>query len=138
MCTYSESSLPVVYTCAGCSNLAQLANDIGLWLHQNQHAQMASIAGIAGQVDIHLAVLASGRPVIAIDGCQRDCVKLCLQQHDCQPNWHIRLDKLDIAMRSEGSCSLSETFTAMQYVSAQMGLDPDQHFADHLKSPQSP
>lgn len=135
MCTYSESSLPLVYTCAGCSNLAQLANDIGLWLHQHQHAQMASIAGVAGQVDIHLATLHSGRPVVAIDGCERSCVQRCLQQCALQPNWHICLDALNIQMRNEGSCSLTETFSAMQYVSAQLGFNADQHFSDHLKSP---
>lgn len=137
MCTFTQSRLPVVYTCSGCSNLAQLANDIGLWLHQNNHAQMASIAGVAGQVDVHLATLRSGRPVVAIDGCYRDCVKLSLQQQDVQPRWHIRLDKLKIDMRSEGSCTLQETFAAMQYVSARMGLEQDEHFSDHLKPPLS-
>ena len=137
MCTTNNSQLPIVYACSGCSNLAQLANDLALWLHQDGNAQMASIAGVAGHVDTHLAILHSGRPVIALDGCYRGCVSQCLSQEHVDPRWHVQLDSCGIAAQAEGSCSLQETFAAMQYVCEHIGLVADEHFIDHVKGPKS-
>jgi len=39
---------PLVYACSGCSNVAQLANDLALILNRKNLAEMSSIAGIGG------------------------------------------------------------------------------------------
>lgn len=135
MCTFSPTPVPLVYTCAGASNLAQLANDIGLWLHQQGYAQMSSIAGVAGQTTDHLEALYSGRKVIAVDGCHRQCVRRCLTLQQTQADWHVQLDKHVQVQHRDGSCSLHDTFKAMRVVGETLGVAVDEHFADHLQAP---
>ena len=43
-------NLPLVYSCSGCSNLAQLANDLALRLDRDGLAEMSCIAGVGGDV----------------------------------------------------------------------------------------
>ena len=39
---------PLVYSCSGCSNVAQLANDIAVWMSREGVAEMSCIAGVGG------------------------------------------------------------------------------------------
>lgn len=136
MCTLSNSTLPVVYTCAGASNLAQLANDIGLWLHQQQHARMSALAGLAGRDAEHIEELQSAQAIVAVDGCGKACVKHSLAQFSVTPRWHINLETIGIRKCSSGVCSLQETFKAMRHVSDCMNIQTDERFSDHLDAPQ--
>lgn len=135
MCTLSNSTLPIVYTCAGASNLAQLANDIGLWLHQQRHARMSALAGLAGRDPEHIEELKSAQAIVAIDGCAKECVKRCLANFQVSPRWHINLETTGIRKCDEAVCSLQDTFKAMRHVSEQMNIQIDTHFSDHLNAP---
>ena len=135
MCTLSNPALPVVYTCSGATNLAQLANDIGLWLHQQGHARMFALAGLASAQRSHIEALLNASAVIAVDGCGQQCVRRCLANYQISPRWHINLQSVGIDMEEDGVCSLQETFQAMQHVSRCMNLGTDGHFSDHLKAP---
>lgn len=135
MCTLSNSALPVVYTCSGATNLAQLANDIGLWLHQQGHARMSALAGLAGAQTTHIEELVNAPAVIAIDGCGQGCVSGCLARYQVTPRWRINLETIGIKKADDTVCSLQETFKAMQYVSRCMNMATESHFSDHLKSP---
>ena len=135
MCTRSTSALPVVYTCSGATNLAQLANDLGLWLHQQGHARLSALAGLAGAQATHIDNLRNAPAVVAIDGCGQQCVTRCLATHQVTAQWQINLQTLGIDMVADSVCNLQETFQAMQYVGRCMGLGTHCHFSDHLKSP---
>ncbi|RUO26764.1 zinc-binding protein [Aliidiomarina minuta] len=126
---------PLVYACSGSSNLAQLANDLALWLHNQELGCMSSIAGVGGRVPKHVQIACSGRNILALDGCSQQCVKQSLAQHGVIPTWHIRLDTLGFQHKSNGSCSLAETFMAMQYVCETMGIEADDTFSAHLHTP---
>ena len=39
---------PLVYSCSGCSNAAQMANQMALWLDCEGEAEMSCIAGVGG------------------------------------------------------------------------------------------
>ncbi len=41
-----DDPLPLVYACSGCSNVAQLANDLALRLDRARLAEMSCIAGV--------------------------------------------------------------------------------------------
>ncbi|MBF3198252.1 zinc-binding protein, partial [Pseudomonas aeruginosa] len=45
-----DDPLPLVYACSGCSNVAQLANDLALRLDRARLAEMSCIAGVGGDV----------------------------------------------------------------------------------------
>lgn len=81
-------NLPLVYSCSGCSNLAQLANDLAVRLDRSGVAQMSCIAGVGGDVPALVKVATSGRRIVAIDGCALQCVKSSLARHRVTPTVH--------------------------------------------------
>lgn len=88
-----DSNLPLIYSCSGCSNVAQMANYIALKLTQKGVAEMSCIAGVGGQVPALVKRAQRGSRIIAIDGCPLDCCKACLKQIDVEPEKHIRLNE---------------------------------------------
>lgn len=106
---------PLVYSCSGCSNVAQLANDLAVVMDREGIAQMSCIAGVGGNVRSLVNVATSGRDIIAIDGCGLGCVKQCLAQHKVEPTWHIELTHLGIKKREGEACNISEHYRAIKY-----------------------
>ncbi len=82
---------PLVYSCSGCSDVAQLANDVALRLDHGGVAEMSCIAGVGGGVPGLMKVARSGRPIVAIDGCQMHCASHCLARADVTPAEHVKL-----------------------------------------------
>ncbi|MDZ5457957.1 putative zinc-binding protein [Azohydromonas lata] len=87
--------LPLVYSCSGCSSAAQFANDLALRLDREGVAQMSCIAGVGGNVPSLVRraqeAIASGRPILAIDGCVLACARACLDQRGVRPTEHLQL-----------------------------------------------
>ena len=89
------SSLPLVYSCSGCSSAAQLANHLAVRLDRAGLAEMSCIAGVGGNVPALVALARkaalAGRPILAIDGCALACARACLQQRGLTPAEHVQL-----------------------------------------------
>ena len=94
-----RGGLPIVYSCSGCSNVAQLANEVAVRLDHAGVAQMSCIAGVGGGVSSLVKVAQSGQPVIAIDGCPLHCAQACLEQVDVSPDEHVRLYDMGLKKR---------------------------------------
>jgi uncharacterized metal-binding protein len=84
-------SLPLVYSCSGCSSAAQMANHFAIRLDRLELAEMSCIAGVGGNVKSLVKTAKSGRNIIAIDGCPLACSKACLGNHGVTPTVHINL-----------------------------------------------
>lgn len=82
---------PLVYSCSGCSNIAQLANDVAVKMDKEGIAEMSCIAGVGGNVKPLVKKAQSGRKIIAIDGCALQCVKVCLNNVGVEPDVHYVL-----------------------------------------------
>ncbi|KKO49761.1 zinc-binding protein [Arsukibacterium sp. MJ3] len=109
-------SKPLVYSCSGCSNVAQLANDLAVVLDREGLAQMSCIAGVGGQIKQLIKVAQSGRPILAVDGCPLNCVKQTLATVDVVPTWHIELTSLGYKKRDHENCDLSDAYKLLQMV----------------------
>jgi len=48
MAQKNRNDLPLVYSCSGCSNIAQLANQIAIEQDRDHVAEMSCIAGVGG------------------------------------------------------------------------------------------
>lgn len=94
-----DRSLPLVYSCSGCSSAAQMANYVAICLDRSRHAEMSCIAGVGGDVPSLVRIAKSGRPVIAIDGCALHCARGCLARHGVEPAMHLTLTELGIKKR---------------------------------------
>lgn len=88
--------LPLVYSCSGCSSAAQVAHHLAVRLDRAGLVEMSCIAGVGGNVPSLVRkaeeAIASGRGVLAIDGCALQCVKACLAQRGLEATAHVRLD----------------------------------------------
>ncbi|WNO61628.1 putative zinc-binding protein [Rheinheimera sp. MMS21-TC3] len=114
--TTNYKDKPLVYACSGCSNVAQLANDLAVVLDREGSAQMSCIAGVGGKVKQLVKVAKSGRPILAVDGCALNCVKQTLATVDVVPTWHLELTSLGYKKREHESCNLNDAYKLMQLV----------------------
>lgn len=94
-----KSPLPLVYSCSGCSNIAQLANQLAIDLDREQLAEMSCIAGLGGDVKSLVKKAHSASQIIALDGCQLNCVKNTLARHQIKPTWHFTLTDFKVKKR---------------------------------------
>ncbi|MFO1253221.1 putative zinc-binding protein [Inhella sp.] len=101
-----KDTLPLVYSCSGCSSAAQLANHLAVRLDREGLAEMSCIAGLGGDVKplVRLAQRAaeSGRTVLAIDGCALECVRHSLARHGLAPTLQVRLHELGVRKVQHG------------------------------------
>jgi uncharacterized metal-binding protein len=102
------SALPLVYSCSGCSNVAQLANSLALRLDRQGLAEMSCIAGVGGRVAALVSKAKSGRRIVALDGCPLQCVKGCLAQHAIEPDLHLILSQSGLRKRYGEDCSSAQ------------------------------
>ncbi len=104
----SFSDLPLVYSCSGCSNAAQLANALALHLDRAQCAEMSCISGVGGGVAPLVRLAQSGRPILALDGCPLACAKACLAQAGVSPSRHVILSEHGVRKRLHTEYSADE------------------------------
>lgn len=89
----------LVYSCSGCSNVAQLANHIAVRLDREGLAEMSCIAGVGGDVPSLVRDATSGRPVVVIDGCPLACCERVLAAKDVKPDHVVRLHEYGLKKR---------------------------------------
>lgn len=112
-----ENSKPIIYSCSGCSNVAQLANDIAIAIDREDVAEMSCIAGVGGNVRSMVNLAKSGRTIIAIDGCQLNCTKACLKNHHISPDYHFELTSMTGIKKAGGEkCTNIDAYKAMKKI----------------------
>ncbi|WP_128920021.1 MULTISPECIES: putative zinc-binding protein [Bradyrhizobium] len=95
----SKAELPLVYSCSGCSSVAQMANDVAVRLDRAEEAEMSCIAGVGGDVGPLVRIAKSGRPILALDGCSLRCAAQCLERQGVSPTAHLVLTDIGIKKR---------------------------------------
>lgn len=91
--------LPLVYSCSGCSDVAQLANAIAVRLDRDGIAQMSCIAGVGGRVKPLVREAMSGRTIVIVDGCPLACCEKVLQGIGITPDHAVRLQDFGLRKR---------------------------------------
>lgn len=112
----SESPLPLVYACSGCSSAAQTANEAALRLDRLGFAEMSCIAGVGGHVAPLVKLARSGRFIVALDGCALACVRECLGQHGIVPDRHVLLRELGVRKRLHAPFDPAEADSVVRHV----------------------
>ncbi|WP_323027939.1 putative zinc-binding protein [Gelidibacter japonicus] len=111
-----QKNLPLIYSCSGCSNVAQLANDIAVKMNYDGIAEMSCIAGVGGKVKSLVKTAKSNRPIIVIDGCPLQCAKECLKNIDIEPNEHIILTDYDLKKRYNTRLNLEDEMDVFEQI----------------------
>ena len=104
----NNKMLPLVYSCSGCSSAAQMANHVALQLDRRGVAEMSCIAGVGGDVPALVRLAASGRTIMAIDGCPIACAQKCLARHGVAPDVHLELGALGVRKRLHADFDAAE------------------------------
>jgi uncharacterized metal-binding protein len=89
----------LVYSCSGCSNVAQLANHIAVRLDRLGIAEMSCIAGVGGDVRSLVRKATCGEPAIVIDGCPLGCAERVLAAREVTPARVVRLHERGLRKR---------------------------------------
>ncbi len=95
----NTATKPLVYSCSGCSSVAQMANYIALKMDRNHIAEMSCIAGVGGNVKKLVRTASAGRKIIVIDGCPLACAKACLANHNIKAEVAIELTALGVSKK---------------------------------------
>lgn len=103
-----DPTLPLIYSCSGCSNVAQLANNLALRLDRAGVAEMSCIAGVGGGVPALVRTARSGRRIIALDGCKLHCTKACLGNCAVEADVHVTLSDYGVRKRFGEDCSAEQ------------------------------
>lgn len=90
---------PLVYSCSGCSNVAQLANHVAVTIDRSGLGEMSCTAGIGANIPSLLRQARSGRPILALDGCRLHCTRHCLSRAGISPDLHLTLTDFNLHKR---------------------------------------
>lgn len=93
---FGNDELPLVYSCSGCGDVAQLTNRIAVEFDRRGFAEMSCIAGVGGNVKPLVKKAQSGRRIIALDGCPLQCARHCLNNAGVEPNLHYVLTEFGL------------------------------------------
>ncbi len=104
----NKLSNTIIYSCSGCSNVAQLANKIAVKIDREKIAKMSCIAGVGGDVPSLVKVAKNAKKIFVIDGCNFSCARKCLERHDKTPNNHIILTELNLSKNMHSDFSDEE------------------------------
>ncbi|MNZ64780.1 DGC domain protein [compost metagenome] len=127
------STLPLVYACSGCSNVAQLANTLAVRLDRQGLAEMSCIAGVGGHVSALVNKARSAHRILALDGCPLQCVENCLKQHGLHADVHLILSHYGLRKRYGEDCTglqCDELFEEIKGLIAPEGQQGEQPLAE--------
>ncbi|MEH6347169.1 MAG: putative zinc-binding protein [Bermanella sp.] len=113
---------PIIYSCSGCSNIAQLANQVAVEFDREGVALMSCIAGVGGNVKSLVKQAKAARHIIALDGCALHCVKNCLAQHKVTAKHHYTLTDYGIKKRKHLDFEESDINTIKNIVLSDLNL----------------
>ncbi|MBK8953667.1 MAG: putative zinc-binding protein [Chitinophagaceae bacterium] len=112
-----KNSIPLVYSCSGCSSAAQMANYLAIQMDRKGIAEMSCIAGVGGNVKKLVRTALSGRKIIVIDGCPLACSKACLSNLSVQPDFHIDLSRHGVNKKQHEDFEKAQADEMFKYLS---------------------
>lgn len=91
----------IIFSCAGSSNVGQIANQAAIKLTRSGIGRYFCLAGIGGHVSGMIESTKAGRMIVAIDGCSVACAKKTLEHTGFQINEYVQTTDLAIEKNHE-------------------------------------
>ena len=92
-CACSETPR-LIFACSGASNLGRISDLAARTLTKDGVGKMYCLAGIGGRVSGIIANTKAASRIFAIDGCDQDCAKKCLELAGFDQVEQLRLQDL--------------------------------------------
>jgi uncharacterized metal-binding protein len=84
----------LIFSCSGAADTGEIADRAARQLTKEGIGKMYCLAGVGGRVPDIMDVTRSASMILAIDGCDKECVKHCLQQAGFKDFQHLRVTDL--------------------------------------------
>jgi len=84
----------LIFSCSGAADVGEVSDRAARKLSKEGAGAMFCMVGIGGRVEPIMKKTASASRILAIDGCNLDCVKLCLQEAGFNEFEHLRVTDL--------------------------------------------
>jgi len=101
-----SSGTKLIFSCSGAADVGEIADRVARKITKDGVGTMFCMAGIGGRVEPIMKKTQSASKVVAIDGCELDCVKKCLQEAGFADFSHIRVTDLGM---EKGKSAANET-----------------------------
>jgi len=84
----------LIFACSGAANVGGIADRAARKLTKESIGKMFCLAGVGGRIEPINQATQKASKILAIDGCELDCVKNCLQQAGFAEFEHFRVTDL--------------------------------------------
>jgi uncharacterized metal-binding protein len=84
----------LIFACSGAADTAEIADRAARRLSRQGTGQMFCLAGIGGRVEPIMDKTRASDHIVAIDGCDLDCARRCLELAGIDGVRHLRLNDL--------------------------------------------
>ncbi|MHC4153245.1 MAG: putative zinc-binding protein [Planctomycetota bacterium] len=81
----------LIFACSGAADVGEISDRVARQLTADGLGKMFCLAGVGGKVEPIMKATNSASKIIAIDGCNLDCVKSCLQNAGFDDFQHVRI-----------------------------------------------
>jgi uncharacterized metal-binding protein len=75
-----EGEPKLIFSCSGAADVGEISDRAARNMSMEGAGKMFCLAGIGGRVPGIMKITGNASKILAIDGCELDCVKNCLQQ----------------------------------------------------------
>ncbi len=105
-----SSASTLIFACSGAADVGEISDKVARQLAADGAGKMFCLAGVGGKVEPIMNATNSASKIIAIDGCNLDCVKSCLQKAGFDDFQHVRIT--DMGMEKGKALANQENITA--------------------------
>lgn len=86
----------LIFACSGAADVGEISDRAAREMSKDGAGKMFCLAGIGGRVEGIMKTTSIASKILAIDGCELDCVKKCLQQAGFDHYEHFRVTDLGL------------------------------------------
>jgi uncharacterized metal-binding protein len=112
-----------VVTCAGASNVGQIANQAAITLAKEKVAGFFCLAGVGGHIPGMVKAAKEAGLMVAIDGCPVQCAAKTLQHAEIEPAIQIIVTELGIEKSHEIAFDENACSLVVKMVKEEMGYN---------------
>jgi uncharacterized metal-binding protein len=86
----------LIFSCSGAADVGEISDRAARNMSREKAGKMFCLAGIGGHIPGIMKMTGTASKILAIDGCELDCVKNCLQQAGFDQFEHICVTDLGL------------------------------------------
>jgi uncharacterized metal-binding protein len=86
----------LIFACSGAADVGEISDHAARIISRDGAGKMFCLAGIGGRIPNIMKMTETASKILAIDGCELDCVKNCLQQAGFGQFEHFRVTDLGL------------------------------------------